>query len=85
MEESLLLTFESVNYTMMTEKRLIDREISLRTIPTPREISNSCGLAIKMDYKYREEIEKIKEDLPIKAIWRFVKNEDGENTAELLK
>ncbi|NMB10211.1 MAG: DUF3343 domain-containing protein [Tissierellia bacterium] len=85
MEESLLLTFESVNFTMMTEKKLLDKEISLRTIPTPREISNSCGLAIKMDYKYRQEIESLMQDLPIKALWKFIKNSDGENIAELLK
>lgn len=82
--EYLVLTFDSVNHTMMTEKKLLDEKYNLKTIPTPREISSSCGLAIRMDYSDYEIIKKLKKELPIKDFWKLNKEENKENTVELL-
>ena len=39
--EKILLTFTSVNFTMMTESKLVSMGYDIKTIPTPREISES--------------------------------------------
>ena len=43
-EKYLLLTFNSVNHTMQLEKELKNLDKKFKTIPTPREVSRSCGL-----------------------------------------
>lgn len=72
--EVVLLTFDSVNHTMMTEKELIKRGFKIKTIPTPREISRSCGLTIMLELQYLEDMVKLKEDLPIGYIWKYKKH-----------
>ncbi len=73
--EVVLLTFESVNHTMMTERELINKGFKIKTIPTPREISRSCGLAIMLEIQSLEDMIKLKEDLPIGYIWKYKKND----------
>ncbi|MEW9121403.1 MAG: DUF3343 domain-containing protein [Thermotaleaceae bacterium] len=45
-EEFYVIAFESTHHAMQTEKYL-KTKFSIETIPTPREISASCGLSIK--------------------------------------
>lgn len=40
-----LLTFKSVHYAIDAEVKLKEN-FNIRTIPTPREISSSCGLSV---------------------------------------
>lgn len=47
MEENIIISFESTNYAMQTEAYLKSEGISLQIMPTPREITLSCGLSIK--------------------------------------
>jgi hypothetical protein len=47
MEEFLIVTFESTNFAMQTEAVLKTFEIRNQIIPTPREITLSCGLSIR--------------------------------------
>lgn len=79
----LLLTFDSVNFTMMTESKLKE-EYDCKIIPTPRVISTSCGLAIVIDKKYLEEMKEKVEELPIARIWHYTK-EGKDEKAELIK
>lgn len=58
MSEFGILTFQSTHHAMRAEKVLTKEEIKIKTIPTPRDITLSCGLAIRFEV---EEIEKIKE------------------------
>lgn len=77
--KSVLLTFDSVNYTMMTEKNLIERGYEIKTIPTPREISQSCGLSIMLNEKHLEDVIALKGELPIGYIWLYDKSESMVN------
>ncbi|MDO5649323.1 MAG: DUF3343 domain-containing protein [Gallicola sp.] len=82
--EALLLTFQSVNHTMLTEKILKDEKKKIKVIPTPRQISQSCGLSIMMDMDQQEEMIKRKEqDLPIAYIWRYKRGEDGASAEQV--
>ncbi len=58
MSEFGILTFQSTHHAMRAEKVLTKEGIKIKTIPTPRDITLSCGLAIRFEV---EEIEKIKE------------------------
>lgn len=77
----LMLTFESVNHTMMTESKLKSEGFEIKTIPTPREISNSCGLTIRMDMDDLEKVREYKKTLPIAYMWVYTSDSNG-NRAE---
>ena len=82
--EALLLTFKSVNHTMLTEKILKDEDQKIKIIPTPRQISQSCGLSIMMDMTEKEEMIKRKErDLPIAFIWHYKRGEKGASAEQV--
>lgn len=51
MEEYLIITFESTNFAMQTESVLKNLEIVNQIIPTPREITRSCGLSIRTPFE----------------------------------
>ena len=82
--EALLLTFRSVNHTMLTEKILKEEDKKIKVIPTPRQISQSCGLAIMMDMSEQEVMIQIKEqDLPIAYIWKYKRGEEGASAEQV--
>ncbi|MCR2044383.1 DUF3343 domain-containing protein [Anaerosalibacter massiliensis] len=78
-----ILTFESTHHAIEGEKLFKSIGLDFKTIPTPREITSSCGLSIKF---YLKDINKIKEiinknKLAIKGIYKFWK-ENGRNHIE---
>ncbi|NMB14553.1 MAG: DUF3343 domain-containing protein [Gallicola sp.] len=82
--EALLLTFRSVNHTMLTEKILKEEDKKIKVIPTPRQISQSCGLAIMMDMSEQEEmIQRKEQDLPIAYIWKYKRGEEGASAEQV--
>lgn len=83
-EIKLIATFSSVNHAMQVEKALLDKDLKIKTIPTPREISNSCGLCIMTDMEnFDSLLEAKKTGLKIEHLWKHIKGEAGKN-AELL-
>ncbi|MEF9935186.1 MAG: DUF3343 domain-containing protein [Clostridium sp.] len=56
MDKYLVVTFESVNFAMQTESVFKSKDIKHQIIPTPREITLSCGLSIKTLSENRDEI-----------------------------
>lgn len=47
--QGIILVFESTNYTLQTESLLKEKGIKNQIMPTPREITVSCGLTIMVD------------------------------------
>lgn len=80
-EEYGIITFNSTHHAISGEKVFKNNEIPFKTIPTPREITLSCGLSILFSI---EDIEKVKElhadeVLSIKGVYRYTlegKNRD---------
>lgn len=67
-----LISFESVHFALECEERLKDK-YKLRTIPTPRQITLSCGISLLID---TTDIEKLKRDLDnikYKGIYKYEK------------
>lgn len=47
-KEYCVVTFNSTQCALLGEKNLVERNVDLIVIPTPREISADCGLALKI-------------------------------------
>lgn len=73
-----VITFKSTNYAIGAEAAFKTTNLKFRMIPTPREISHSCGLAIKFSLEDLEEVKStIKENnLNIDSIFKIVKGKD---------
>lgn len=59
MREFILITFESTNYAMQAESQLKNAGINFQVIPTPREITLSCGLSIRLPMEYIKTVQDI--------------------------
>ena len=85
-EEKLVITFQSVNFAMQGEKKFEDNNLDLKIIPTPREISSSCGLSILTSLDYLGKIRQIeKEGMKVANYWKYKKKEDGTKEAILIE
>lgn len=77
-EEYGLITFQSTSFALQGENVFKGEDISFKTIPTPREVSHSCGLAIVFApddmVKVKEMIDNNK--LSIDRLYRFIKYRD---------
>ncbi|WP_372713757.1 DUF3343 domain-containing protein [Ilyobacter sp.] len=51
-----LITADSTHQIMKLEKLILQKNIKVRIIPVPKEITASCGLSIKFDFSLLEEI-----------------------------
>ena len=74
-----VITFKSTHHAIRSESVFNNENIEFRTIPTPREVTHSCGLAIKFDLKDTDLARKIveKNNLDIEGIFRVIKNGEG--------
>lgn len=70
-----VLTFESTHHAISGEKIFKEAGLKFKTIPTPREITSSCGLSIRFDLEDFEDVkERInKTELAIKGIYKLTK------------
>jgi hypothetical protein len=69
----------------MGEKHLVEKDIELIVIPTPREISADCGLALKI---YCPDLELVREELaavsiPAGGFYRLEKTDHGITVTEV--
>lgn len=71
-----VITFNSTHHAIKGEKILLNKGLDIRTIPTPREITASCGLSIKFSSELLKEVKSIVEEnkLDIKGIFEIKKN-----------
>lgn len=59
--EFYVISFESTHHAIMVEKKLKEKH-KIDMIPTPREITASCGLSIKFSPElYQQILEDLKE------------------------
>ncbi|MTI46213.1 DUF3343 domain-containing protein [Sporosalibacterium faouarense] len=74
-EQYCVITFNSTHHAIKGEKVLNEKGLDIRTIPTPREITASCGLSIRFATEDLEKVRKIIGDiaLDIKGIYEVKK------------
>lgn len=68
-------TFKSTHHAIQSEEVFKEDEITFKTIPTPREITRSCGLALLFSL---DDIGKVREMInsnraPIDGIYKYTK------------
>lgn len=70
-----IFTFDSTQQAMRCEKELKEEKFTVRIIPTPREITASCGLSLRFEKKDQKIIQdKVREQgLEILGIYRVEK------------
>lgn len=80
-----VITFKSTNHAIKGESVFKNEDIKFRTIPTPREISHSCGLAIKFDLNDIDFAKNIvqKNNIDIEGMFKIIRN-GNRNFAEKL-
>lgn len=78
-KEFIAITFKSTTYAMKAESAFKTTDLKFRTIPTPREISHSCGLALRFQVEDLDLLrETIREkDLNIDGIFKISKANEG--------
>lgn len=74
-QQFYVIVFESTHYAIAAEKLFKDSGYKFDVIPTPREITHSCGLSIKFDLDNIQDINKEMEEahIVIKGIYKIEK------------
>lgn len=62
-KEFYVITFESTHLAISTEREIL-KTVKVEMVPTPREISASCGLALKVSLEQLELVKTILKDNP---------------------
>lgn len=79
MNEMYIVSFNSTHHAIRTDKLFEEKGIKSTTLPTPREITASCGISIRFLY---EDIEKVREiieenNIEYKGIYNINRLENG--------
>lgn len=54
-----VILFHTTSSAMRAEKLLVKEGFAVKLIPTPRELSSDCGVALRFDWAQREPIKQI--------------------------
>ncbi|MBN1366648.1 MAG: DUF3343 domain-containing protein [Dehalococcoidales bacterium] len=54
-----VVMFHTTSAVMRAEKLLMKEGYSVKLIPTPRQFSSDCGIAIRFDWSQRERVESV--------------------------
>lgn len=86
MNEFGILTFQSTHHAMRAEKVLESEGIKIKTIPTPRDISLSCGLSIRVSVEDIDTIKGLMKNsiLEYKGLY-YLSTGDGQRRLEKLE
>ncbi|KXG73885.1 DUF3343 domain-containing protein [Thermotalea metallivorans] len=82
-KEFYVISFDSTHHALKTEKLLKGR-FPVEMIPTPREISASCGLSIKFSKAIFDPVmEMLKEDQGEYKVFRIEKSSNGRHVTKV--
>lgn len=78
-----VVSFDSTHHAIKGEKLLKEHNLNIRMMPTPREITASCGLSIRFEEIELEEVKSIIDEsgLSIKGIYEM-RREQGVRMAQ---
>ena len=79
MNEIYIVSFNSTNHAMRLDKLLIENSVKAITLPTPREITASCGISIRFLYQDIESVKNIliQNNIEYKGIYKITRIENG--------
>lgn len=81
-----VITFKSTHHTIQAEGFLEDRGLDFKTIPTPREISKSCGLALLFDLRDLDMVKDVLEQdsITIDSVYKYIKNRENSRAEKII-
>lgn len=79
MNEMYIVSFNSTHHAIRTDKMLSESGVTSTTLPTPREITASCGISIRFLYNDIEKVNQIlkENNIEFKGIFKITRLEDG--------
>ena len=82
-EKFFVISFNSTHHAIKGEKLFKEHNLNIKMMPTPREITASCGLSIRFEEEDLEEVQSTidSSDLSIKGIYEM-KREEGVRLAQ---
>ena len=86
MNEMYIVSFNSTHHAIRTDKILSQSGVTSTTLPTPREITASCGISIRFLFNDIEKVSEISKenDIEYKGIFKIQKLSDGKKSVEQL-
>jgi len=76
--EFYIILFNSTHHAIKTEKRLKQAGVKIEMIPTPRDITISCGLSIKFSANMLNKVKEIVyTDEIIFKLYKGIKYDEG--------
>ncbi len=54
-----VVLFYTTSAAMHAEKLLVERGVNIKLIPTPREFSSDCGIALRFDWSQCEQVKSV--------------------------
>ena len=60
-----VVLFHTTSAVMRAEKLLIKQGYSIKLIPTPRQFSSDCGIALRLDWAHREQVKSVLDEAKI--------------------
>ncbi len=79
MNEMYIVSFNSTHHAIRTDKMLSESGVTSTTLPTPREITASCGISIRFLYNDIDKVSQIlkENNVEFKGIFKITRLEDG--------
>lgn len=76
--EFYVLSFDSTHHAVRAKKMLQKAGIKIEMIPTPRNITVSCGLSIKFSNDMLDKVKDIVDiDKPVMKLYKGIKYDEG--------
>ena len=74
-----LITFKSTNYALQAEQVFKEEKLIFKTIPTPRDVSTSCGLSLLFLEDQIDEAKDLIEEgkITIVGMYKYIKTSAG--------
>lgn len=85
MNEMYFVSFNSTHHAIKSEKIFLENKINCTTLPTPREVSASCGISIRFLKEDLDKVIKVLDESEFRGIFRLVKDEDGKKIVFAIK
>lgn len=76
-ERDFVALFHSIHRVLEAEKLLKEQRADFLLIPAPRELSSSCGLALRFAPEQRQHIEAILQGADLPPVELFVREAQG--------
>lgn len=81
-----LITFKSTHHALEAEEIFQEKEMKFKTIPTPREVSHSCGLALLFSI---EELDRVKMAIEegkvnIDNLYKYIKDNEKSKAEKII-